>query len=248
MSETLNRQTHFQRAKWQPDSEAIECVSCGTPFTFFHRRHHCRKCGFIFCNNCSNHFAFLPLSHIAYAEYEGYEDDNSQESLQEHDNDDLLVRVRVCDNCFNQTENVTRSSSVLMDMSVEDVRNRAIRTNINQSTELLECPVCCESLASMDQEEQEEHLRSCLDFGSPNTTLKSNTLLKKARQYIYFQLNEDSPCLGEECIICFEEFAPGDNVARLAYCLCIFHLDCYRDWLHTGAAGCPVHAANIHIS
>lgn len=30
------------------------CYECDTPFTMFRRRHHCRVCGQIFCNNCSS--------------------------------------------------------------------------------------------------------------------------------------------------------------------------------------------------
>ena len=41
------------KATWQPDSEATCCTKCGEKFTMLRRRHHCRLCGGIFCNSCS---------------------------------------------------------------------------------------------------------------------------------------------------------------------------------------------------
>ena len=41
---------------WMPDELCRVCYQCGDPFTFFRRRHHCRLCGQIFCNDCSSHF------------------------------------------------------------------------------------------------------------------------------------------------------------------------------------------------
>eukprot|EP00736_Rhodelphis_marinus_P002907 Rmarinus@m.28108 len=40
---------------WVQDEEADNCMNdkCNVPFTMFNRRHHCRECGKIFCNNCS---------------------------------------------------------------------------------------------------------------------------------------------------------------------------------------------------
>ncbi len=37
---------------WQADASTKTCSKCNTEFTMFNRRHHCRKCGQIFCNNC----------------------------------------------------------------------------------------------------------------------------------------------------------------------------------------------------
>jgi len=39
---------------WQNDSEVNKCTVCSVKFSIFYRRHHCRKCGLIICNKCSN--------------------------------------------------------------------------------------------------------------------------------------------------------------------------------------------------
>lgn len=39
---------------WVPDGDAPDCGSCGSGFNLFNRRHHCRACGDVFCNKCSN--------------------------------------------------------------------------------------------------------------------------------------------------------------------------------------------------
>lgn len=38
---------------WAPDASAKECTGCGRGFNLFRRRHHCRRCGLIFCNACA---------------------------------------------------------------------------------------------------------------------------------------------------------------------------------------------------
>ncbi|GET89505.1 FYVE zinc finger, putative [Leishmania tarentolae] len=42
------------------DDNAAECGQCGTAFSFFLRRHHCRLCGDVFCDSCTQHRASLP--------------------------------------------------------------------------------------------------------------------------------------------------------------------------------------------
>ncbi|KAF2735656.1 FYVE-domain-containing protein [Polyplosphaeria fusca] len=71
------------RNHWQPDSSTSVCSadSCETQFGFFTRRHHCRKCGAIFCWQHSQHQ--VRLTEFAIFHPEG----------------DLQ---RACDGCYNQ--------------------------------------------------------------------------------------------------------------------------------------------------
>ncbi|KAK3310167.1 FYVE zinc finger-domain-containing protein [Chaetomium strumarium] len=50
--------------RWQPDSEVTYCPFCGTQFSFFVRKHHCRKCGRVVCNACSPHRITIPYQYI----------------------------------------------------------------------------------------------------------------------------------------------------------------------------------------
>jgi hypothetical protein len=42
------------RQPWIADADRAHCVFCGVAFSTFRRRHHCRRCGEIFCDTCSN--------------------------------------------------------------------------------------------------------------------------------------------------------------------------------------------------
>lgn len=50
--------------RWQPDSEVSNCPICGRQFTWLFRRHHCRKCGRVVCNECSPHRITIPRQFI----------------------------------------------------------------------------------------------------------------------------------------------------------------------------------------
>jgi chromosome segregation ATPase len=50
------------KPKWQADDNQSDCTICQTSFGWFTRRHHCRSCGFIFCNDCS--LKRMPIAHM----------------------------------------------------------------------------------------------------------------------------------------------------------------------------------------
>lgn len=46
---------------WVPDSDATTCMHCKkSQFSLINRKHHCRKCGMVVCNACSNQKWLLP--------------------------------------------------------------------------------------------------------------------------------------------------------------------------------------------
>jgi len=62
------------RPPWQPDEEASQCLRCSAQFGLFKRRHHCRHCAKVFCDNCCKQKT--PIPKLKYKE-----------------------SVRVCDQC-----------------------------------------------------------------------------------------------------------------------------------------------------
>ncbi|PKA60772.1 1-phosphatidylinositol-3-phosphate 5-kinase FAB1B [Apostasia shenzhenica] len=67
-----------EREHWVPDETVSQCTSCGVAFGPFVRKHHCRNCGDIFCDKCSQGRTAL----------------STQENAQP---------VRVCDGCMAET-------------------------------------------------------------------------------------------------------------------------------------------------
>ena len=45
---------------WVSDEAVSTCRACNALFTLTNRRHHCRKCGDIFCKSCSKHQTAIP--------------------------------------------------------------------------------------------------------------------------------------------------------------------------------------------
>lgn len=42
-----------EKDHWVPDEAVTKCTACATDFNAFVRRHHCRNCGDIFCDKCT---------------------------------------------------------------------------------------------------------------------------------------------------------------------------------------------------
>lgn len=50
----------FVGPRWVLDDEVQNCATCSVGFIWVNRRHHCRYCGQIFCDQCSSYRCLLP--------------------------------------------------------------------------------------------------------------------------------------------------------------------------------------------
>eukprot|EP01118_Nematostelium_gracile_P017379 TRINITY_DN7402_c0_g1_i2.p1 TRINITY_DN7402_c0_g1~~TRINITY_DN7402_c0_g1_i2.p1 ORF type:complete len:285 (+),score=51.34 TRINITY_DN7402_c0_g1_i2:40-855(+) len=78
-----NKIVQHLRPRWTPDDERDHCLICNQSFTVSKRKHHCRNCGDIFCDNCTKKRSLLPQM--------GYD----------------KKEVRVCDRCHTKLETVS---------------------------------------------------------------------------------------------------------------------------------------------
>lgn len=65
----------FKPPTWEADDQSNECYACNLEFNLTKRRHHCRRCGNVFCGKCSEQRIRLLLFSI-------------------------VEPARVCDGCF----------------------------------------------------------------------------------------------------------------------------------------------------
>ncbi|KAL8200375.1 hypothetical protein R6Q57_011714 [Mikania cordata] len=128
----LMKPANEEKDHWVPDEASTKCTSCNTYFGAFVRRHHCRNCGDIFCDKCTQGRIALTA------------EENAQP-------------VRVCDQCmaevtqrlshvnevagrssgFNRHEDLARK---LQEM--EKKRKTTAELKSNQQMKEVECPTC----------------------------------------------------------------------------------------------------------
>ena len=81
------------RRPWQKDGNVTRCTQCHAEFGYKIFKHHCRKCGLIFCDACTRHKMIVPESELVI---------RPRNWLQEQvmtDEDNFRAPQRICDGC-----------------------------------------------------------------------------------------------------------------------------------------------------
>jgi hypothetical protein len=48
------------KSNWVDEKNVTHCTRCNIAFSFFKRKHHCRKCGLVFCESCASSSRVIP--------------------------------------------------------------------------------------------------------------------------------------------------------------------------------------------
>lgn len=158
------------RPPWEPDHATSSCRRCSKHFNLLNRRHHCRRCGLVVCAACSPHSDQLDPRQVAIEP--GTPADDSPWLLDSPSG----YRYRTCNDCHSALALVAPEqagpSSLLSPQAFfpasSSLPGSAAPSEAAASdvSELVECPVCGETLAQVgDKSAQESHIRECLEAG-----------------------------------------------------------------------------------
>lgn len=86
-----------QNARWKEDNEKDRCEGCNKRFIPpFVRKHHCRRCGGLFCDSCSSNKADLAVALTG---------EKSGKAGRQTATANNVKNVRVCNNCYRSVGN-----------------------------------------------------------------------------------------------------------------------------------------------
>lgn len=94
----------FRRAVWSDDQTVTHCTKCRTEFNFKTYKHHCRKCGLIFCDDCSRKKFIIPSNDLVPRPQNWWVSKMPVDLLSDEDN--YRCPQRVCDPCSFQLKDI----------------------------------------------------------------------------------------------------------------------------------------------
>ncbi|KRT84930.1 hypothetical protein AMK59_2502, partial [Oryctes borbonicus] len=92
------KQQEQRLVAWLDGATVSRCPSCAASFNITKRQHHCRLCGSIMCNNCSEFLSYETARIIVIPKYN---EDSGINAPNKGDND----LIRICKHCMVMLEN-----------------------------------------------------------------------------------------------------------------------------------------------
>ena len=127
--------------KWQSDSEVSQCPVCKTDFSFWYRKHHCRKCGRVVCAACSPHRITIPRQYIVQNSLETEQSPASPTTSSYPRNLGGGEVVRVCNPCVPDPWTPSAGPEATARSRQEDARRRGSRDELRTAEHYPYAPV-----------------------------------------------------------------------------------------------------------
>jgi hypothetical protein len=93
----------YRRAIWADDNTVTRCTKCRGEFSYTVPKHHCRKCGLIFCGNCTGSRMIIPADQLVLRPQQWY-NKFGKDIISDEDNH--RIPQRVCDPCSMQLKDL----------------------------------------------------------------------------------------------------------------------------------------------
>ncbi|MCP9266043.1 Rabenosyn-5 [Dirofilaria immitis] len=151
-----NKRKAFEReiVPWVIDRDVVRCRTCSMKFSLTRRRHHCRLCGEIICQTCSKFLSFVDarkLTNPAFAA-QLLEEINSESNIPDEPLSHMSRSTSVAE-AIKQA--VSSESLQSVRLKSEKLFSSTLSLVKRDGTEV--------SLASLLQQDENEHLRICSD-------------------------------------------------------------------------------------
>ncbi|XP_070389692.1 zinc finger FYVE domain-containing protein 21-like [Dermacentor albipictus] len=129
---------HLDEPPWTPDRETADCWRCRSKFDFITRRHHCRRCGRVYCSSCCSRR--LPLQRMCFVDPVRVCHDCSPATLRENDFYDRHLRLLLAGAHFLVTV-VPDTNAALPHCCRLSLDHRILELENAQSKECIEIPL-----------------------------------------------------------------------------------------------------------
>lgn len=92
----------LHKANWTKDKTSTICELCSEAFSIRVRRHHCRSCGVLCCDDCSSKRLVLSAVSLSESDITAISAGAAPSGGKEKDGESGSAMERVCDGCFNR--------------------------------------------------------------------------------------------------------------------------------------------------
>ncbi|KAL3982103.1 FYVE zinc finger family protein [Acanthocheilonema viteae] len=138
---------------WVTDRDVVKCRTCTVKFSLTRRRHHCRLCGEIICHSCSKFLSFVDARKLTNPAF-------AAQLLEEINNSEMNIPEEPSSGLSRSTSVVEVIKQAVSSESLQSVRLKSEKL-FSSTLSLVKRDGTEVSLASLLQQDENEHLRIC---------------------------------------------------------------------------------------